>query len=290
MIMDESRVGRLTVLPTTASAPPHPRRGDDGVFTWLNLDGTLWGHGFRAGGERWLSLPGVGRFRLGEREAEATAVPDPGVALEQVVDMYQRCVVPMALHAQGFEVLHASAVVMDGGVVALCARAKTGKSTTAFALALRGHPLWADDSVAFQVVGGRPLAFPQPFRLRLRRHSGQFFDERVAPDAFSVMTEGSSGDGGPMPLAALVLLERGGDLPAPYELARVAPADALVLLMEHAYWYDLREAGRKRAMLDRYAQVLAATPVWRLTLRSELERLDDVADALQDALGSAAAA
>ena len=93
-----------------------------------------------------------------------------------------------------------------------------------------------------------------------------------------------------MPLAALVLLERGGDLPAPYELARVAPADALVLLMEHAYWYDLREAGRKRAMLDRYAQVLAATPVWRLTLRSELERLDDVADALQDALGSAAAA
>ena len=280
------RIGRLTVMAPESAAPPHPRRGDPGVFTWLNLDGTLWGHGFHALGARWLSFPRVARFRLGAHDAEATAVPDVGADLDAVVDAYRRCVVPMALHAQGIEVLHASAVVMPAGVVAFCARARTGKSTTAFALSLRGHRLWADDAVPFEFVDDAPLALPLPFRLRLRRRAGEFFDVRVPPDAFAPMTNGSSGHCDPLPLAGLVLLERAPKLPSPAEVGRLAPAEALTSLIEHAYWYDLGEPGRKRLMMERYAELVGAIPTWRLVFRSELEGLDELVGMIEGAVGA----
>jgi hypothetical protein len=73
----------------------------------------------------------------------------------------------LVLRLRGISSLHASAVVMDGVAVALVGAAGTGKSTTAAALAARGHALLADDVLALRVVGDAIEAQPAYPQLRL---------------------------------------------------------------------------------------------------------------------------
>jgi energy-coupling factor transporter ATP-binding protein EcfA2 len=56
--------------------------------------------------------------------------------------------------------LHASAVDIRGRAVCFCGDAGSGKSTTAAALALRGHPVLAEDIVALEESGGEFRAVP----------------------------------------------------------------------------------------------------------------------------------
>jgi hypothetical protein len=272
-------MARLTMLHPAASAPPHPEAGAPGVFTWVHEDGTTWGHGFRVGTERWLALPNVGRFRLGAHGADADVVPDSGVLEHVIRDAYRRCVLPMALHANGAEVLHASGVVVDGGVVALCAGARTGKSTLAYTLTQRGHIAWADDAVAFHFDGTRPYSTPQPFELRLRSSAAEFFGRNGGAAA--------AGDGsqGLRPFKAAVVLERADEVDV--ELERLSAAAAFTRLLEHAYSYDLSDPERKRRMMETYTQLVASVPVWRLRFRAGWERVSRVADAIEATRGAA---
>jgi len=270
-------VARLTVLDVGAAGPPHPERDAPGVTTWLAVDGTLWGHAYRAGDEQWLSLPRVGRFRFGAVNGEAVAIPDPGVDPAIVIDTYRRCVLPFALHAHGAEVLHASGVVIRGEAVALCARALTGKSTLAFALSLRGHDVWADDAVVFELdEASAVVAVSQPFYLRLRPPSRTFFGETVTG-----MTNGAtSALPARLPLGAVILLERVED---ELELRRLRPGEALGAALEHAYSYDLADPARLRQMIEAYTQLVASTPTWRLRFPSGFDQIDAVVDAVEAA-------
>jgi len=56
--------------------------------------------------------------------------------------------------------LHSSAIEFHGRAVCLCGDAGQGKSTTAAALALRGHPVVAEDIVALQESAGRFHSIP----------------------------------------------------------------------------------------------------------------------------------
>jgi hypothetical protein len=69
-------------------------------------------------------------------------------------------VLPIAASLQGIDVLHASAVVVDGKAAAITAEPGTGKTTLAVHLVDRGAELLADDVVALEVVGAEILAHP----------------------------------------------------------------------------------------------------------------------------------
>ena len=67
----------------------------------------------------------------------------------------------LLLHQRGFLVLHASAVSLDGGVVAFLGHSGHGKSTTAATLHARGAAIVADDVVAVDLgAPGGPAALP----------------------------------------------------------------------------------------------------------------------------------
>ena len=84
----------------------------------------------------------------------------------------------MALHSHGEEVVHASAVLMDDGVVAFCGRSQTGKSTIAYGLHRRGCRVWADDTLVFETSGEIVQTIPYPHRLRIRAEAAEYFDLR----------------------------------------------------------------------------------------------------------------
>ncbi|NIM27202.1 MAG: hypothetical protein GTO67_14755 [Gammaproteobacteria bacterium] len=76
-------------------------------------------------------------------------------------------VLAFALRLRGVTCLHASAVVVDAGVVALVGPSGVGKSTTVAAFAERGFAVLCDDTLALEERESDVIAHPGYPRLRL---------------------------------------------------------------------------------------------------------------------------
>lgn len=74
--------------------------------------------------------------------------------------------------AHGFELLHASAVELDDGVVAFLAPTGGGKSSIAAELCRRGHRLFCDDVLAIEWRGEQLVGHPGPAVMSIPRSCG----------------------------------------------------------------------------------------------------------------------
>jgi hypothetical protein len=262
------RVDRLPELPSETSP---------GVEVWRDTDGAPAGYGQTVEGRHWMHLPGLAAFRFEAGADEVVAFAPPTSTVDAVVDAYQRAVLPMVLQVSGREVLHASAVLVGGRVVAFCAVSGTGKSTIAYGLSTRGHPLWGDDAVTVDLAGPTAEAVSLPFAIRLDDRSTAFF---------------GGGDGGPRaepsraPIEALFVLER-AETEGDVELVRLAPADAFPALLVHAYCFSLSSVDGKRRMLEHYLELAERVPVFSVRFSPGFPRLSDLLDRIEAALGTA---
>ena len=238
-----------------------------------------------------MRLPGVGLFGWTDSEAEWTASPEPGVEHDAVVDAFRRCVLPMALQAEGREVLHASAVLMPQGAVALCGRSRTGKSTLAYGLSRHlNRPLWADDAVAVELTEQGVSVLALPFSLKLRPPSERYFrtDARAAGPR-----EDNSAAARLVPLAAVFILTRSDTPRGAVRASRTEGGHAFTALLEHAYCFDLENPVRRAQMVDQYLELSARVPVFELSFPSGLHvlpaTLAEVTRALESELDHSAA-
>jgi hypothetical protein len=200
-----------------------------------------------------VRVPKVGDFELSAGSDQVRASVSSRISTDLLLDGYYGTALPLFAQAVlGYEALHASAVVVDGGAVAFCAETGVGKSTIASALCERGYQPWADDAVA--VAGGAsPMSVFLPF-----------------------MTEGktiSAVDGwNEVPLAAVCLLERASRL----SILRPSPSDAVTALLSHAYRFAPQSPDRRRKMAQTYLDVAAGVPILLVRFppnRYELPRL-----------------
>jgi hypothetical protein len=120
-------------------------------------------------------------------------------------------VLPLAALLRGTEVLHASAVVVDGHAVCFVGPSGVGKTSLAIGLAMRGFPLLADDVVA---VDSDLTAHPGP---RLAAVSDDVWAGMAPADRDEVATHVGradkllvevSGGAHPVPLGAVYFVER----------------------------------------------------------------------------------
>jgi hypothetical protein len=267
---------------TVASGPvdvPQPDVAAPDTQVWPDLEGNPAAYFYVVDGEYWSLLPTIGAYRV-RADGAVLAVPEEGAPFSLVLDAYRRTVLPQALHFFGRQVLHASAVVTDRGVVGFCAYPQTGKSSLAFGLAQRGHAPWADDALVFEMCpeGARALALP--FAVRLRPASRAYFDVQPLPPeelpeegTISVGTES-------LPLAALCVLSR-TEGPGPVTIIRVAPADAVTSLLPHAYYVSLEDGALKERMLRAYLELAALVPVYELSYPAGLDGLPAIMDELE---------
>ena len=232
-----------------------------------------------------MYVPGIANFRFGSRGEEAVVVPEPGtppVSRAVIEDTYQRAVLPMALHAHGEEVVHASAVLMERGVVAFCGRSQTGKSTLAYGLHRRGCRVWADDTLVLDASDETVQAVPYPYRLRIRAEAAQYFDlDELRRRDTSSWTALEQAQSEPAPLECIFLLERETRGGAPVETTRLAPAHALPAVLEHAYWFRLDDGERRRQMIERYLVLASQVPVFRMRFRAALDQLPEMLDRVE---------
>ncbi len=240
---------------------------------WRDPAGVVCGVGLVRDGRYWLQLPGLATFRFGSLEDEVQALPCPSVRRAAITDAYRRTVLPMALQARGTEVLHASAVRTASGVVALCGASGTGKSTIAFGLSVRGYPVWADDAVAFETSPAGVEVLPTPFKLRLHCEAASYFG--VSGQRVKLTRRA------PASLAAVCVLERSPQVAGHVAVELLRPSAAFPAVLAHAYCFTLRDPVRKRSMAERYLELCARVPIFRIRFAPGLKHLSRILGALE---------
>jgi hypothetical protein len=273
--MSVPKLGAVVRDHSAARPPVEPE--DPHVIVWRENDGSPCAYGGTDGGTWWMHLPGLGTFRFAPGGYEVAVVALPSASEELVLDAFHRTIAPMVLQVAGREVLHASAVLLPAGVLALAAVSETGKSTIACGLARRGHVLWGDDAVALEPAGAEITAVPLPFRPRLRPESASWFELDERSDNGDWLLHEAS------PLAAVCALRRDESLDEP-ACRRLLPADAFPVLLTHAYCFNLEVEERKRAMMRTYLELASRVPIFDVSFPTGLENLDRSLDLIEDAV------
>jgi hypothetical protein len=171
-----------------------------------------------------FDVRGTGRYELSPDGRHARCIPAPGAGFSWRRYLIGQ-VIPFASLLQGLEVFHASAVELDGAVVALAAGTGAGKSTLALNLHLGGAGFVTDDVLAVELRGDQPFVHPGLGAAKIRRAAHGLVDHgRLAPPASSDAHESRylvPAVPDPLPLETFCVLERSSDRDV-----RVAVADA----------------------------------------------------------------
>lgn len=253
-----------------------PHFGDDAPEIWRDTDGVICARGGVVGGYGWLEIPAIGVFRFRSLQNAVTAFVGNCVEDEILLDCYYRVVLPLALQFFGSEVLHASAVRTDAGVVGFCAASGTGKSTTVAALTRRGFPLWADDALVCENrEPERPRAIPLPCRMRLDDNAADLLGVTAARHGWIRQDEPDA------PLAALCVLQRNPDARDGAEIRRLGVSAAITALMPHAYCFTQGDMERKRRMMEQYFELAARAPIYLISFAPGFDRLESLLNRIE---------
>lgn len=224
------------------------------------------------------------------RGREITLDPRPEAALDLLRLYLLGPVLGLLLHQRGLLVLHASAVILEGGVVAFLGSSGRGKSTTAATLHARGCAVVADDVLAIDLeASGGPAAVPGFPQLKLwpdavtalgespddlpRIHASEEKRARVA-DAVATT---------PRPLRRVYVLTDADSL----DLETLGGHTAVFELLQHSYVAPALEQLGSSRFLAQCARLAAAVTVLRLRRPRSLAGLGELAALIEADAGHA---
>jgi hypothetical protein len=235
---------------------------------------------------RWAGVTSM-RVEAGRR---ITVALDDGVSPAAVAPLVLGVGMGLLLHQRGRLVLHASGVALPRGAAAFVGWKGAGKSTAAGALVRRGHPIITDDALPLDIADdGRATAWPGPAPLKLWPESASALGRsprrlpRLHPKASKRVVADLPRTTTAVPLVALYSLEVADEI----RIEPLAGSAALLEVMRHAYAPRfLPSAGATPEHFDRCARLVRGVPVFRLARPAGLDRLDDVARAIEGHVAS----
>jgi hypothetical protein len=193
------------------------------------------------------------------------------------------------LHQRGLLVLHASAVMMNGGAVAFLGHRGWGKSTMAASLRAREHPLVADDLVVVDLSDPHAITvmpgFPQ-FKLWPDAVASLGVNPEELPKLHPLMDKRAYHIGfdfivKPLPLKSIYVL----DLDDNMKIETIEQREAFIELVRHTYLVRYLEDTGASPLHFRQCSVIAeAVPIFRLKRPSSLSLLPSIAKTVEDNL------
>jgi hypothetical protein len=215
---------------------------------------------------------GFGRVLITPDGLELLCEPDP------VNGDWARIVasqaLPLAATIRGFEVFHASGVVVDGRAALITGPPGAGKSSLAAALLRAGGELLSDDAVAVQLSDGELIAHAGSTVLQLRPPEEERLSvaERAEVGQAAGSFEGkhlyvSSAARGPVPIGGLFLLERSHEEPPVERLAAVDPFE----LIASTFNLSVRTPARLRHQLDVVSEIASGGLAHRLRVQDGVD-------------------
>jgi len=191
-----------------------------------------------------------------------------------------------ALVKQGFEPIHATAIVLDGSALAFLGESGYGKSSLAAGFLGAGHRLLTDDLLLISQLSEHPEAHPGPPRIKLfpwvaRRCLGM-------TDVGVPMTNGSHklvlplGEhhhhNRPAPLRTIYALSGPREVfrKQRISIATLSPREAFVELMRHTFNYVVADPKRLQQLFSKSQQLASRVPVKRISYPRDLDLLPEV--------------
>jgi hypothetical protein len=222
-----------------------------------------------------VDVAGVAVFAL-EADGRATARAARGRRV-LAEDVWRRIALPLFMQRAGWELLHASAALLDQGVIGFAAPSLTGKSTLAAAFGARGHTVFADDALLWTLEDGAFVAATLGAPLRLRAETR---DSWVGAQTSAVREQASFATAR---LAAIAVLERTPAGVAP-TVDRLARREAFAAVAPHLWAFSLDDPARTKTMMERMLALADGLSVLRVRVPSSLDALPAVCDAVERAL------
>lgn len=231
-----------------------------------------------------LALPGRPIIRI-EGGRSITVAPQPEMGEGELQTLLFGPAFAVLLHQRGQPPLHAGAVRVGEGAIAIAGHSGAGKSTTTRALVRRGYGFLCDDQLVVEPETG--LAHPGFPAMKLWSRSAQFFGDgvvessRVRPgfDKFHI-SAGEAFAPEAVPLQALFVLVPDPSIQQP-EVERLKGPLAVAALGELVHFSEVAAAMGDRRPAFLWASLLAGcVPIYRVPRRDDLDGLDRLIDDL----------
>lgn len=244
-------------------------------------------HAFLPDGRFYLRAPGVVEAILSADGRQALCASAEPADSRSVEANLLNIVLGTALTLQGEEPLHSTVVELGGFAVAFLGPSGIGKTTLAACLVQQGSTLLTDDLLRVVFEGGRAMAQPGPYRMKVLPDTAQHFVPDTLADGYFNPLSGKmmmqplrprrGADG--IPLSALYYL---GNLPghaATNEVAVVPLSGFEVIRVLLSSAMDDRNASAERLERQlRFAgRLAAAVPVRALRYPRRFDVMADVA-------------
>jgi hypothetical protein len=211
--------------------------------------------------------------------------PEPDTLVEDFHPFLTGPVLAVLLHQRGLFVLHASAVEIDGSVVAFLGSKGDGKSTLAACLKSRGHRLVSDDIVpvkfaadevltlpgapriklfndSIEAIGANPAQFPKIHRF-VEKRSFRFF-QPVSP--------------APVRLDAVYILTADDSI----NISRLNPVESFIEVIRNTHLNRYLEALNCQTEYFEFCRkFVASVPVFRLARPHDFEKIGRIGELLE---------
>jgi hypothetical protein len=246
---------------------------------------------WKAAGSRYLRLAYFDgtQFWLDRGGREVWATWPGNLAVEDTATYLLGPVLGILLRLRGVTCLHASAVAFGEKAIAFVGSEGAGKSTTAAALARRGHAVLSDDVVALAERNGSFFVHPAyPYLCLWPESVESLYGSAEALPQFSANYEKRCLSLGKqelrfaqqaLPLAAIYILgDRRGD-PAPL-VEELPPQRAFLALVANTFATNTLDSEMRAKEFEILARVAPNVPIRLLCAHRDAGRLPDLCDLL----------
>lgn len=223
-----------------------------------------------------------------DREGTKVWVTWPGnLTIEDAATYLLGPILGFVLRLRGVTCLHASAVAFGERAVAFVGSQGAGKSTTAAALAVRGHAILSDDVVALAEHNGSFLVHPAyPYLCLWPESVRSIYGSAGALPQFSANYEKRCLSLGkqelrfaerPLPLAAIYILGDRRDDPAPL-VENIPPQKAFLSLVANTFATSVIDGALRAKEFETLGRLAPIVPVRGLCAHKDAGRLADLCE------------
>lgn len=253
-------------------------------------DGALWTQIYRRPAGYLLRFPELADFELTADGRSIQAWSAPAASQATIEHLYLNQARPLALARQGRLVLHASAVVSEGGCIAFMGDSGQGKSTLAASFAASGTAFLTDDALQVEARGDDIVVIPSHPSIRLWEDSQTALANRAAAAAavsYTRKTRLLAGEqlaycAHPRVLRAIYFLGDDADL----RIEPVRPAAAVPQLVRYSFLLDVTEPQALAQHFEAISRIAARVVHYDLRYPRRFESLAEVRAAVKRHLQS----
>ena len=236
-----------------------------------------------ANGSSYLRWEGVGEF-LVSGDGRCMFCRQFDVATSESFHVYMLGqALSYALVAQGFEPIHATAVVVDGEAVVFLGDSGFGKSTLAAAFISAGYQLLTDDLLILRKDGVRLLAYPGPPRIKLFPRTARRFLGRAAngvrmnrdTEKLILPLDRQCSCSTPVPVKAIFALAPPREVfrKQSVRLKLLSPREAFFELVKNTFNYRITDVLRLQRQFFEASRLASLAPMRKLWIARNLSEL-----------------